>query len=92
MTDSDVKKAVVGQVFTYSCATGERSVTVTSQDQVTVPSARAVYVRKSTAVASALEYRLVIPTQVDISALSWTVYVDGIDGTVVASLAQFICD
>jgi hypothetical protein len=92
LTDTDVKKAVVGQVYTYSCSTGQRTATVTSQDEVTVLGTRTVYVRKSTVVDSALEYRLVVPALVEIKGLPWTTYVDGIDGTVVASVSHFSCD
>jgi hypothetical protein len=92
LTDTDVKKAVVGQVYSYSCSTGRRTATVTSEDEVTVPSTRKVYVRKSTVVDSALEYRLVVPSLVAIRDLYWTTYVDGIDGTVVASQSHFSCD
>jgi hypothetical protein len=92
LTDEEAKQAVVGRTFTYACATGERTAQVTSKDQITVPSTQTIYVRKSSTVAAALEYRLAIPTTVDINSLSWIVYVDGIDGTVIDDVAEFICD
>ncbi len=54
-----------------------------------------VLVRKSATVANALEYRLAVGVVVAMgsnSPLAWTIYVDGLDGTVLDSVAGFICD
>jgi len=92
LSDEQVKQAVIGRTFTYACKDGQHSSTVTSKDQLTVQSSRAMDVRTSPTVAAALEYRLVIPTLAQIGSLAWVVYVDGIDGTVVDDVAGFICD
>jgi hypothetical protein len=39
-----------------------------------------------------VEYRLAIPVKVTSEGTSWTVYVNGIDGTFLEAEANFICD
>jgi len=91
VTQKQVISAIVGRTFTYECATDSPSVTISDQDSFVIPGP-SVYVRASPTVASAVEYRLAIPVKVTSEGTSWTVYVDGIDGTFLEAEANFICD
>ncbi len=95
LSEAKLRQAIVGLTLTYTCATGERSVEVTEQDTFTMPDSPTVHVRPSSTVANALEYRLAVGVVVAIggnSPLVWTIYVDGLDGTVLESMAGFLCD
>lgn len=92
VTEEQVKSAIVGQKFTYSCATGLRTVEVSDQDAFTIPNTQIVHIRTSPTIAAALEYRLSIPVFVMTGGMPWTVYVDGIDGSFIEGVASFICD
>jgi len=95
LSEVQLKQAIVGLTLTYACATGERSVQVSAQDTFIMPVTPTVLVRESSTVASALEYRLAVGVVVGMgsnSPLAWTIYVDGLDGTVLDSVAGFICD
>ena len=91
VTQKQVISAIVGRTFTYECASDSPSVTISDQDSFVIPGP-SVYVQTSPTVASAVEYRLAIPVKVTSKGTSWTVYVDGIDGTFLEADANFICD
>ena len=91
VTQKEIISAIVGQKFTYDCgSTGLYTVEVSDTDTFIIPGP-SVYVRTSPTVASALEYRLAIPVTVTAKGTSWTVYVDAIDGSYIAGVANFIC-
>lgn len=94
LSEAQLKQALVGLTLTYACKTGEQSVQVSEQDSFTMPATPTVFVRKSATVDNALEYRLAVGVVVATksAALAWTIYVDGLDGTVIDNFAGFICD
>jgi hypothetical protein len=91
LSEAQLKQAIVGLTLTYACATGERSVQVSEQNTFIMPVTPTVLVRKSSTVANALEYRLAVGVVVAMgsdSPLAWTIYVDGLDGTVPCCVFQ----
>jgi hypothetical protein len=93
LSEAQLKHAVLGLTLTYSCKAGQQSVQVSAQDTFTMPATPTVFVRKSATIEDALEYRLAVGMVVTVeNALPWTLYVDGLDGTVIDSVAGFICD
>lgn len=63
-------------------------------DSLTMPKRPTVVVRKSATQADTLEYRLAVAVLVEVGGtggMPWTVHVDGLDGTVLASVASFAC-
>ena len=94
LSEAQLKQAIVGLTLTYACPEGQRSVQVSEKDSFTMLDSPAVVVRKSPTISNTLEYRLAVPVLVEIGGsggLPWTVYVDGIDGTVLESVAGFNC-
>jgi hypothetical protein len=94
LSEAQLKQAIVGLTLSYACPEGQRSVQVSEQDGFIVPDAPAVLVRKSPTIGDALEYRLAVPVVVEIGGsggMPWTVYVDGLDGTVLENVAGFVC-
>jgi hypothetical protein len=92
LSEAQIKQAIVGLTLKYACATGERTVQVSAEDTFFMPDAPSVFVSQSqTQPGIELEYRMALPVVVD-TGLPWTIYVDGMDGTVLRSVAGFICD
>ncbi len=92
VTQTQIISAIAGKKFTYDCGapTGSYTVEISDQDQFSIPGP-GIYVQTSPTVPSALEYRLAIPVKVTAKGDSWTVYVDAIDGSYIAGVANFIC-
>jgi hypothetical protein len=94
LSEAEIERALLGLELSYSCPGGKRTVQVSEQDAFTMPDTPSVLVRKSATEANAVEYRLAVPVEVEIGGsmgLPWIIYVDGIDGTVLANVAEFIC-
>jgi hypothetical protein len=94
LSEAKLKQAIVGLTLTYACPEGQRSVQVSENDTFIMPDAPKVVVRKSPTIGNTLEYRLAVPVVVEIGGsegLPWTVYVDGLDGTVLENVAGIIC-
>ncbi len=94
LSDEKLKQAILGLTLTYGCGTGPSTVEVSQTDSFTMPERPTVLVRKSATQADTLEYRLAVSVLVEVGGaggMPWIVYVDGLDGTVLASVASFAC-
>jgi hypothetical protein len=95
LSEAQLKKAIVGLKLSYFCATGERTAQVSDSDSFTMPDGPSVLVRKSATETNVLEYRLAVGVVVMVGGsmgLPWTIFVDGIDGTLLENVAGFNCD
>lgn len=66
------------------------------KDTTPIETSLGVFIRSSSADSTRLEYRTAwkakVAAQEESGGLSWTVWVDGFDGTVLLTRADFICN
>jgi hypothetical protein len=92
LSAANVRAKLVGKDLPFGCPGGSFRV----EDTTSIETSLGVFVRLSSADATQLEYRTAFKAKVTAGetngSLSWSVWVDGFDGTVLKTTADFICN